>query len=126
MALSQRKAAAENTATGKKPCRSIVSRTPSRRLQRQTANNAVAIPRSRGFTNGTCGNGLAVPSEATLATKVQTSRPALKIPAATFWYALGDALTGHSLAAAGRGSQRSRSAGTTSQPSHGQALLASP
>src|SRR6185369_5012522 len=68
----------------------------------------------------------AEPSEATLATRVQSHRPAARTAAALVWYASGSIRTGQTRAVAGRGRTSSIAAGTASQPSHDHALAKSP
>ena len=84
------------------------------------------MPMSSGLRNGRYGSGAAEPSEATLATSVQTHRPAARTAAALVRYASGSVRTGQTRAVAGRGRSSSIAAGTTSQPSHGHALAKSP
>ena len=84
------------------------------------------MPMSSGLSNGRYGSGAAEPSEATLATSVQSQRPAARTAAALVRYASGSIRTGQTRAVAGRGRSSSSAAGTASQPSHGQALAKSP
>ena len=61
------------------------------------------MPMSSGLRNGTYGSGAAEPSEATLATSVQSQRPAASTAAGAVRYASGSSRTGQTRAVAGRG-----------------------